>query len=344
MRAIHPEEELHIDGRPRPLARRAGLKSERRSNLRNVERLGLVSSSMPKNTPDPPPAREVTGPRSLTRLLGLFDALAKSSNGLSLAELNSLLDSPKSSLLNLLRPLVAEGYLNHDNGRYRLGPTIFRLAGSIMAVWNFSNVIRPYLEELAQRSHESVFVGVLDRAAKAITYVDSIDSPHAVRYSVPVGGVRPLYCTAAGRILLAFADEEFQEDYLRTTKLEAQTERTLTTRKGLRAELDKVVRTRVSVSMGEMFPESAAIAAPILGANGKIVAAMAIGAPSQRLQFKLDVLVPIITDVATRASGIVARGAASTDTQLDPVLAGVPEGAAVKAVKPVPRARMAVSD
>jgi IclR family acetate operon transcriptional repressor len=304
----------------------------------------LISSSMPKNTSSRAPAREVTGPRSLTRLLGLFDALAKSSNGLSLAELNSLLESPKSSLLNLLRPLVAEGYLNHDNGRYRLGPTIFRLAGNIMAVWNFSNVIRPYLEELAQRSHESVYVGVLDRVAKTITYVDSIDSPHAVRYSVPVGGVRPLYCTAAGRILLAFADPEFQEEYLRTTKLEAQTERTLTTRKGLRAELDKVFKTRISVSMGEMFPESAAIAAPVFGANGKIVAAMAIGAPSQRLQPKLDVLMPIIADVATRASGIAARGTAAADIRLDSPLPAAPVAGAAKAATPMPRPRAAVSE
>jgi len=305
----------------------------------------LISSSMSKNTSGRPPAREITGPRSLTRLLGLFDALAKSSNGLTLAELNSLLDSPKSSLLNLLRPLVAEGYLNHDNGRYRLGPTIFRLAGNIMSVWNFSNVIRPYLEELAQRSHESVYVGVLDRAAKTITYVDSIDSPHAVRYSVPIGGVRPLYCTAAGRILLAFADPEFQEEYLRTTRLEAQTERTLTTRKGLRAELDKVVRTRAAVSIGEMFPESAAIAAPIFGASGKIVAAMAIGGPSQRLQPKLDVLMPIIADVATRASGIAARGAAAVETPVAPPLpVAVPAGSVAKTATPMPRSRPAASE
>jgi IclR family acetate operon transcriptional repressor len=300
----------------------------------------LISSSMPNNSSSRTPARENTGPRSLTRLLGLFDALAKSSNGLTLAELNSLLESPKSSLLNLLRPLVAEGYLNHENGRYRLGPTIFRLAGNIMAVWNFSNVIRPYLEELAHRSHESVYVGVLDRAGKTITYVDSIDSPHAVRYSVPVGAVRPLYCTAAGRVLLAFADQEFQDEYLRATKLEAQTERTLTTRKGLRAELDKVVSTRVSVSIGEMFPESAAIAAPIFGANGKLVAAMAIGGPSQRLQPKLDVLIPIIADVATRASGIAARGVAASDMQLDPPLPAT----AAKAAAPVLRSRAAVPD
>jgi IclR family acetate operon transcriptional repressor len=271
-------------------------------------------------------AREITGPRSLTRLLGLFDALAKSGGGMTLAELNTVLESPKSSLLNLLRPLVADGYLNHDDGRYRLGPTIFRLAANIMSVWNFSNVIRPYLEDLQQRSRESVYLGVLDRAAKAITYVDSIDSPHLVRYSVPVGAVRPLYCTAAGRVLLAFAESEFQEDYLRSTKLEARTDRTVSSRKALRAELDRILKTRLSVSVGEMFPESAAVAAPIFGAHGRIVAAMAVGGPSERLQPRIEELKPIIADVATRASGIAARNGSTEEAPLENVVTAAKAG------------------
>jgi len=248
--------------------------------------------------------REVTGPRSLMRLLGLFDALAKSpKDGLGLAELNTVLKSPKSSLLNLLRPLVATGYLNFEAGKYRLGPSIFRLAGNIMSVWNFSNAVRPYLEELAQRSRESVYLGVLDRASKVITYVDAIDSPHSVRYSVPVGAVRPLYSTAAGRVLLAFADKRWQDMYISSTKLEARTSRTISTQKGLREELERIRKTGISVSIGEMFPESAAIAAPVFGADGNIAAAIAVGAPAERLQPRLAELRPIIADVAARASG-----------------------------------------
>ncbi|MFL6679759.1 MAG: helix-turn-helix domain-containing protein, partial [Burkholderiaceae bacterium] len=60
---------------------------------------------------EPSADRDATGPRSLARLLGLFDVLSLMPNGMSLAELNVTLESPKSSLLNLLRPLVAEGYL-----------------------------------------------------------------------------------------------------------------------------------------------------------------------------------------------------------------------------------------
>lgn len=248
--------------------------------------------------------RDVAGPRSLTRLLGLFDALAKTSDGLTLAELNAALKSPKSSLLNLLRPLVADGYLTHDSGHYRLGPAIFRLASSIMSVWNFSKVVRPFLEELSQRSGETVYLGVLDREARVITYVDSIDATHLVRYSVPVGAARPLYCTAAGRVLLAFASPDFQDEYLRTTRLEARTPRTISTRKALVDELHKILTTRISTSVGEMFPEAGAIAAPIFGADGKVIAAIAIGAPAERIQPRLAALRPIITDVAARASGV----------------------------------------
>ncbi len=274
---------------------------------------------MPKaRTPVAAP-REVAGPRSLMRLLGLFDALAKSpKDGLGLAELNAVLKSPKSSLLNLLRPLVSTGHLNFEAGKYRLGPSIFRLAGTIMSVWNFSNVVRPFLEELALRSHESVYLGVLDRAGKVITYVDAIDSPHSVRYSVPVGAVRPLYATAAGRVLLAFADKEWQDMYISTTKLQARTPRTIATQKALREELERIRKTHISVSIGEMFPDSAAISAPVFGADGNITAAMAVGAPAERLQPRLAELRPIIADIAARASGLTRTDGDAGGAALSP--------------------------
>ena len=258
---------------------------------------------MPRNGQTKDAPSEVTGPRSLTRLLGLFDVLAKSKDGMTLAELNQALQSPKSSLLNLLRPLVVDGYLACDNGRYRLGPSIFRLAANIMSVWNFSSTMRPYLEELAQQCGESVYLGVLDTIGSVITYVDSIDSQKAVRFSVPVGAARPLFSTAAGRVLLAFGDQDWVEDYLKTAKITAFTPYTVTSRKALREELEKIRKTRISISMGETFPESGAIAAPIFGADSKLIAAIAIGAPVSRLEPRLGELRPMISDSAARASG-----------------------------------------
>ena len=178
-----------------------------------------------------------------------------------------------------------------------------------MSVWNFSNAVRPFLEELAQRSHESVYLGVLDRAGKVITYVDAIDSPHSVRYSVPVGAVRPLYATAAGRVLLAFADKELAGHVYRDAPSSRRARRArFRRRKRLREELERIRKTHVSVSIGEMFPESAAISAPVFGADGNVAAAIAVGAPAERLQPRLAELRPIIADVATRASGLTPHG------------------------------------
>lgn len=258
---------------------------------------------MPRNGQIKLGSNEVTGPRSLTRLLGLFDVLAKAKDGMTLAELNQALQSPKSSLLNLLRPLVSDGYLACDNGRYRLGPSIFRLAANIISVWNFSSTMRPYLEELAERSEESVYIGVLEKVGGVITYVDAIESPQSVRFSVPIGAARPLYSTAAGRVLLAFGDQEWVENYLRNTKITAYTPYTISSRKALREELEKIRRTRISVSLGETFPESGAISAPIFGADAKLIAAIAVGAPVTRLEPRLAELRPIITEIASRASG-----------------------------------------
>jgi DNA-binding IclR family transcriptional regulator len=247
--------------------------------------------------------REMGGPRSLTRLLGLFDALAKKSEGLTLADLNGVLESPKSSLLNLLRPLVVEGYLTHAQGLYRLGPTAFRLAATMMSAWNFPKMARPYLEELAERSRETVYIGVLDRAAQVITYVDAIDSAHSIRYAITVGMSRPLYCTAAGRVLLTFVDEKFRENYLRSTKLVRQTPATLTDRKELLKEFERIRRTGVATSVNQLFEGSAAIAAPIYAAGGQVTAAIAIGAPAERFESELPNLRDIILDVARRLSG-----------------------------------------
>lgn len=246
-----------------------------------------------------------TGPRSLTRVLGLFDVLADNTDGMSLAELSDALASPKSSLLNLFRPLVGEDYLCHVGGRYKLGPSIFRLSSKILASWNFSRLIHPYVEELAKLTRESVYLGVLDKEAGLITYVDAIDSKHSIRYPITVGTTRPLYCTAAGRILLAYEDQEWVDRYIDSVKFERLTSNTVTNRRQLRKLLKEIRDCGISVSEGELFDELGAIAAPVFRADGGIAAALAIGGPIEKLKRELTNLENVLTDTTRRASGML---------------------------------------
>jgi DNA-binding IclR family transcriptional regulator len=243
-------------------------------------------------------------PRSLTRVLGLFGAIARAPDGLTLARLSGDLVSPKSSLLTLLRPLVARGYLTHEGGVYRLGPSIFRLASDILSTRSFPKLIRPFMQQLVDRSQESVYLAVIDTKGRCVTYVEGIESPQPIRYMAPLGSPRALYCSAAGRLLLAYADEEWRDAYLRTVQLKAVTERTLTDRAELRKELEKIRKTGLAISIGEAVPGAAGLAAPVFDTDGKAAAALLIGAPVDRFERELPALRKLMKEVATQASGI----------------------------------------
>lgn len=248
---------------------------------------------------------EPSGPRSLTRVLGLFELLTQRPSGMSLAELNLALDSPKSSLLNLLRPLVNEGFLVHAGNSYRLGPAIFRLAAGVMAAWDFPPLIRPFMEELAQRTNETVMLGVLVPEAEAITYVEIIPSPHPIRYQIPVGTSRPLYASTAGRLLLAHSDAAWQRNYLASVNLKAPMEQAMT-RVGLRRELEQIRSDGLSCSFDRYTRGLASVAAPVLDASCLCVASLNVAGPTERFRNELDFLKATVKEVATRASGLIS--------------------------------------
>ncbi|BAI74785.1 transcriptional regulator (plasmid) [Azospirillum sp. B510] len=247
--------------------------------------------------------KDISGPRSLMRILGLFEALAEANDGMSLADLGVHLGAPKSSLLTLLRPLVAEGYLLHSGGRYRLGARIFRLSASVLAARNLRLLIRPYVEKIALRVQETVYFSVLDARSKLASCVEVIDGSNPIRYTMPVGSTLPLYCSAVGNVLLAYQDEAWLEDYLRTAKFERITPATLTSADELRRLIEDIRVNKMAVSIGRMVLGSAAIAAPVFTAEGTLMGTMAIAGPADRLTAEMMSLQAILREVSDQASG-----------------------------------------
>jgi len=258
----------------------------------------------PRKQTEPASDNNNTGPRSLTRLLGLFGVLSQATNGMSLAELSVALESPKSSLLNLLRPLVAEGFLIHGSGVYKLGPSIYRLSASVMAAWNFPNIIRPFMEELSARTEETVLLSVMNAEAETMTYVEIIDSPHPVRYQIPVGTTRPLYAATAGRLLLAYSDKKWLESYLGSVAFKIKTAIPIS-RGALRQELDKIRAEGVSWSIDGYMKGLSAVAGPVFDAGGHCVASLNIAGPSERFRSELEFLKTTVKEVTGKASGVV---------------------------------------
>ena len=246
---------------------------------------------------------ETSGPRAMTRVLRLLSVLAQAPEGLSLTDLAASLDTAKSTLLASLKPLAADDFLVIEGNLYRLGPRAFRLAAEIGSAWSLPRTIRGYLRAVAERSGESAGLAVLDAEMRRSVYVDVIESPRPVRYALKIGMSGPLHSTAAGRVLLAHQSPEYQQAVLKSGKLPAITSRTTTDPKQIAAQLDEVRSKGYWVSIGESIEDSAAIAAPVFGPNGEILAALSIGAPSDRMQANLDTMRAIILELAAHASG-----------------------------------------
>src|SRR5258707_4247513 len=177
-------------------------------------------ASTPREASDGAVSADGSVARSATRLVALFEALAKSEEGVSLAELSTTIAAPKSSLLGILRSMVALGYMEHGHGLYRLGPKSFRLAADILAIRRFPNLVRPILQDLAAKSGETVLLVVLDHLAQRVTYADIIDSANPVRYTVPTGTTRPLYVSSGGLMLLAYQEPAWIDAYIGSNRLE----------------------------------------------------------------------------------------------------------------------------
>lgn len=221
-----------------------------------------------------PTARSATTLAPL-RAMQVIAALAAEKDGLSLAQLSGQLDVPKSSLFSLLRTLEAGGYLQGSAGAYTLGQEAFALGALIANSRPFPDNLRPLLARLHQQCGETVLIAVPADNWSAVVYVDLIESAHSLRFKVAVGSRDPVYCTALGLSMLAFAPAPERQRYLETVQLKRVTAGTITSRAELTRFLARVRAQALAVSSG-INENVTAISAPVFDAGGAVVAAVAL--------------------------------------------------------------------
>jgi DNA-binding IclR family transcriptional regulator len=233
--------------------------------------------------------------------------LTRHAQGLTLTELGVALNSPKSRLLALLRPLVASRYLTLQDNQYQLGPSIFQLSMNVMAGRSYASLARIFLEELADRSGESVYLTSIDLTQRVVTYMDVIESRQAVRYAVGAGATRPLFVSAAGRALLAFQEDQWVESFLLDAPFASPVQGKNITARQLREDLKRVREDGVAVSLSQAVEGAAGVAAPILKSRGYATHALLIAAPLERMKRSLPEMKALITEVAQRAQGALSN-------------------------------------
>ena len=245
-----------------------------------------------------------TGPRSVQRVMKVLAMLAESVEGKTLATLSDQLDLPKTSLFSLLKALEAGGYIRNAAGRYLLGAEALKLGSSLRQASAFPRCARPTLEWLASETEETILLGVLAESGHEVTYVDVIESEKLLRFAVRVGNRRPLYCTAAGNVLLAFMDEAGQAAYMETTQFVRFTPRTCD-REELLQRIAQIRQSGVVFDIDGLIDGASGVAGAVFDESGAVRCSITIAGPTIRLRDHLDHFTGLVRTAAEELSRIL---------------------------------------
>jgi DNA-binding IclR family transcriptional regulator len=198
---------------------------------------------------------------------------------ITLAELTALSGLNKPTVHRLMTSFVEAGWVHRDPaGAYRIRMPLFAIGAAALAEFDLRAEARPALEELAARFGDTAFLMVPDDAGAVC--IDRVEGGKPlVLTAIGIGAVLPYHAAAAPVAMAAF-DPAIRERVL-TDPLPAFTDSTHVDPAEFAAHLDLVRTEGVAVSRDDYLVGVSAVAAPILGHGGALVATLSLGGRSE---------------------------------------------------------------
>jgi DNA-binding IclR family transcriptional regulator len=219
-----------------------------------------------------------TGIQVIARAAEMLRLLQAHPGGLNQAEIGERLGMARSTVSRILNALDDEGLVasRAPRGRYRLGPEIARMAGTVRRSVVID--VHPFMEELSRELEETVDLSILD--GDRATFVDQVVSPHRLRAISAVGESFPLHCCANGKALLANLPPEEQARAV-PSRLARLTVNTITTPAALRKELEHIRAEGIAYDREEQSEGICAVGAVLRGFSDEMIA-VSVPVPAQR--------------------------------------------------------------
>ncbi len=210
----------------------------------------------------------------MQRAIAILDELAEARGELGTNEIARRTGINVSTISRILATLASGGLVDHvtSTGRYRIGPGVVRLANA--AGLDIRSLARPHLEEIGRQIAETVTLSVPGEH-EAFT-LDFVPSQLTVRSVAEVGRVSVAHATAVGKVFLAHGGA------LPDGPLQAFTDRTTVDRGVLKVEVATTRERGWGQALGEREEDLNAVAAPVLGRTGDLVAILGVQGPAVR--------------------------------------------------------------
>lgn len=223
------------------------------------------------------------GVKSATRVLDILEWLAMNPEPAGLQQVVNHFGYPKSSTLALMTTLLERGYVDRDpRDRYRLRDAL-RTRWAAGDAGQLLVAAHPAMAALQRAVRETINLGVMN-ADRQVQVLAKLASPDELRYEADSTQPRPAYCTAMGRILLAFAPPGALDRYLRAAPFPRITPATVTGERALRKLVRQARAEGLAIVLEEFAIGGCGAAAPIFDARGQVAGALNVATVTPRFE------------------------------------------------------------
>jgi IclR family transcriptional regulator, acetate operon repressor len=222
------------------------------------------------------------GTQAVQRAVSLLKAVSAVRPERGLTELARAVGLNKTTAYRLLTALEREGLVERspEGDGYRPGPELVALGSRALGSADLRFAARGELDALAQATRETVTLEVL--VGRDALILDEAAGSHVIVSMPSIGTHWPAHATSTGKVLLAFLPDADRASRT-AAPLARLTGKTIAEPSALGRELARIRERGYATSAEELEPGFVAVAAPICGADGRVVAALSVGGPKARL-------------------------------------------------------------
>lgn len=219
---------------------------------------------------------------SVVKAIEVIEYLANSETGAGATEISRGLDYGVSSTYHILNTLKECNIIEQDKRtkKFKLGLKLWQLGMLAYEHNPISITLRPYLSKLRDLTGETANLTVLDNYQ--IVYIAQVESDKLVKMFTKTGATAPLHCTGAGKIFLAYKDEDIRNSILDKLELTKYTQNTIVKKEDLIKELEEIRKNGYGFDNEEKEIGVSCIGAPIFDLNNEVIACITISGPTSR--------------------------------------------------------------
>jgi len=144
------------------------------------------------------------------------------------------------------------------------------------------DVAKPHLRKLSRQIDETINLVV--RAEEKVLYIEKVESSQPIQINTKVGKKEDIYCTAVGKVILAYTNEDTQNVIFDKIDFYPHTENTIVSLKELKKALKEIKERGYAVDNEEFSEGVKCISAPIFDHKSNVKGAISITGPVERME------------------------------------------------------------